>query len=70
MFDNMPQGVALFDRDLKMVAWNEQFRDLVGLADEFLAREHDFPDFIRFLAEKASTGQSMSRRQYASTWRA
>jgi PAS domain-containing protein len=30
MFDNMPQGVALFDRDLKMVAWNEQFPALVG----------------------------------------
>ena len=52
MFDNMPQGVALFDRDLKMVAWNEQFPTLVGLSDEFLRGQRNFPDFIRFLAEQ------------------
>jgi PAS domain S-box-containing protein len=56
IFDNMPQGVALFDRDLKMVAWNEQFREIVGLADEFLAQKHDFPGFIRFLAKKGEYG--------------
>jgi PAS domain-containing protein len=39
IFDNIPQGVALFGRDLKMVAWNEQFREIVGLADDFLAQE-------------------------------
>jgi len=56
MFDNMPQGVALFDRDLKMVAWNEQFAALVGLSDEFLRGHRDFPDFIRSLAEKGDYG--------------
>ncbi len=56
IFDNVPQGVALFDRDLKMVAWNEQFREIVGLADEFPARGNDFPDLIRFLAEKGEYG--------------
>ena len=56
MFDNMPQGVALFDRDLRMVAWNEQFPALVGLSDEFLRGRRDFPDFIRSLAEKGDYG--------------
>jgi adenylate cyclase len=56
MFDNMPQGVALFDRDLRMVAWNEQFPKLVGLSDEFLRGQRDFPEFIRFLAEKGYYG--------------
>jgi signal transduction histidine kinase/CheY-like chemotaxis protein len=56
IFDNMPQGVALFDRDLKMVAWNEQFREVVGLADDFLAQEHDFPALVRFLAEQGEYG--------------
>ena len=45
MFDNMPQGVALFDRDLEMVAWNEQFPALVGLSDEFLRGRREFPGF-------------------------
>jgi adenylate cyclase len=56
IFDNLPQGVALFDRDLKMVAWNEQFPALVGLSDEFLRGQRDFSDFIRFLAEKGYYG--------------
>src|SRR5437762_13534673 len=56
MFDNMPQGVALFDRDLRMVAWNEQFPALVGLPAEFLRGHRDFPDFIRSLAEKRDYG--------------
>jgi adenylate cyclase len=56
MFDNIPQGVALFDRDLRMVAWNERFPALVGLSDEFLRGQHGFPDFIRFLAEKGYYG--------------
>jgi len=56
MFDNMSQGVALFDRDLKMVAWNEQFPALVGLSDEFLRGRRDFSGFIRFLAEKGDYG--------------
>jgi len=56
IFDHMPQGVALFDPDLKMVAWNEQFRDIVGLSDEFLLQERNFPDFVRFLAEKGEFG--------------
>jgi PAS domain S-box-containing protein len=56
MFDNMPQGVALFDGELQMVAWNEQFPALVGLSDEFLRGRRDFPGFIRSLAEKGDYG--------------
>jgi PAS domain S-box-containing protein len=56
IFDNMPQGVALFDRDLEMVAWNEQFCEIVGVADEFLVQQRNFPDFIRFLAERGDYG--------------
>jgi len=54
--DNMPQGVALFDSDLKMVAWNDQFRRFVDLPDEFVPGEKDFADFIRFLSTNGSLG--------------
>jgi adenylate cyclase len=56
IFDNMPQGVALFDRDLKMVAWNDQFRQFVDLPDAFLPGRNNFADFIRFLAKKSYYG--------------
>jgi adenylate cyclase len=56
IFDNMPQGVALFDRDLKMVAWNDQFRQFIDLPEEFLPGQNCFADFIRFLAKKGYYG--------------
>jgi signal transduction histidine kinase/CheY-like chemotaxis protein len=56
IFDNIPQGVALFDRDLKMVAWNNQFRRFVDLPDDFLPGRNDFADFTRFLAKKGYYG--------------
>ena len=56
IFDNMPQGVALFDRDLKMIAWNDQFRRFVDLPDEFASGQSDFADFTRFVAKRGYYG--------------
>jgi signal transduction histidine kinase/CheY-like chemotaxis protein len=56
IFDNMPQGVALFDHDLKMVALNDQFRRFVDLPDEFLPGRNNFADLSRFLAKKGYHG--------------
>jgi Na+/proline symporter/signal transduction histidine kinase/CheY-like chemotaxis protein len=30
--DNVAQGIAVFDRDLKLICWNRQFRKLLGFA--------------------------------------
>ena len=57
IFDNMPQGIVLFDSDLKLVAWNDPLRQIVGLADDVLDRQYDFSDFIRFLAEGGDYGE-------------
>jgi adenylate cyclase len=56
MFDNMPQGVALFDRELRIVEWNRQFPEILELSDEFLQQKHGFPEFIRYFAERGEYG--------------
>ena len=43
-FDNMEQGVAMYDADYKLVTWNRQFRELLDLPDSFFDEGHTFID--------------------------
>jgi signal transduction histidine kinase/CheY-like chemotaxis protein len=55
-FDHMGQGVTMFDRDHKLVAWNRQFRDLTALPPALLERELTYEEYIRYLAERGDFG--------------
>lgn len=55
-FNHMAQGVSMFDGDGKLVAWNQQFGDLLHLPDSLLTKATTFADFIRYLAVRGDFG--------------
>jgi adenylate cyclase len=51
-FDNMEHGVLMFDRGLKLAAWNRQVMELLQLPQAFLESEPRYADYLHFLAER------------------
>ena len=51
-FENMGDGVAMFDETQHLVAWNHKFQEILDVADDIIARRQTFSEYVRYLAER------------------
>jgi PAS domain S-box-containing protein len=64
--DNIDQGLSVYDRDLRLVAFNQHYLRMLGLPADFAKPGLPFQDFVRWNAERGEYGSGTPEEHIAS----
>jgi PAS domain S-box-containing protein len=62
-FENMGDGVALFDETPRLVAWNRHFQEMFNLPDDLLEQRRTYEEHLRFLAARGDLGSQLDAEE-------